>query len=228
MRRAGGSAGALHGGGAVTAGKPAPWTPPAPLPSRYETARLVLRWWAADDADGMLAAIEADRSALLPWLPWVRTDNHSVAECTYNIERFRRTREQSASTPVDFAIGLFDRRSGEPVGGSGFHRIDVETHQAEIGYWVRGDRHRSGLATEATAAMLTWGFAPASARGWGFRRIEIRCAASNVGSRRVPEKLGMRREMTLVQDRWIDGVGFDDTVGFALLADEWNGSTASL
>jgi len=206
----------------VSVSKPPEWTPPRPLPTPYETPRIVIRWWRPDDAAAMLAAIEVDRTALLPWLPWVRADNHTVAECVYNIERFRRTREQKESTPVDFAVGLFDHDSGEPIGGSGFHRIDIETHQAEIGYWVRGDRHRQGLGTEATAAMLTWGFAPIAEGGWGFRRIEIHCAGSNLGSRRIPEKLGMRLEMTLVRDRWVDGIGYDDTLGFALLATEWN------
>lgn len=194
--------------------KPARWEIPQPLPSNLQTPRMNIRWWVADDAPAMLAAINADRTAMKPWLDWADTDNRTLAECHYNIERYRRTREKGDS--LDFALGLFDRKTGDPVGGTGYHRIDADTHQAEIGYWIRADRQRTGLATEATAAMITWGF-----QVWGFRRIEIRCAADNTASRRVPEKLGLRCEMHLKQHRWVEGVGYTDTLGFAALAEEW-------
>jgi ribosomal-protein-serine acetyltransferase len=176
---------------------------------------MTIRWWVPDDAAAMLAAINADRNAMKPWLDWADTDNRTLAECHYNIERYRRAREKGDS--LDFAFGIFDRTTGDPLGGTSFHRIDADTHQAEVGYWIRGDRQRTGLATEATAAMLTWGF-----QVWGFRRIEIRCAPENIASRRVPEKLGLRREMLLKQHRWTEGIGYTDTLGFAILANEWD------
>src|ERR1043165_4872673 len=99
---------------------PPPWTPPSPLPDRLETPRLVIRFWQPEDAPSMLEAINEDRDSLFPWLPWARTDNRSLAECIFQIERFRRTREQTSPTPPDFAFGLFDRDTGTPVGGTSF------------------------------------------------------------------------------------------------------------
>lgn len=168
----------------------------------------------------MLAAINADRASLQPWLPWAAVDNRSVAECVFNIERFRRAR--SASPPTDFAFGILDAATGEVLGGTGFHKLDFEIGQGEIGYWIRGDRARRGLCTEAVAALITWGLTPQSRGGWGFRRITILCAEPNVASRRVPEKLGLRRELSIRGDRWVEGLGFVGTLGWGVLADEWD------
>lgn len=199
---------------------PLPWFAPSPLPSRLETPRLVLRYWEHSDAPAVFKAIEAGRGTLLPWLPWALTDNRSVEECLFNIERFRRDRERPGAN--DFVIGIFDRATGEPIGGTGFHRLKPEAQQAEIGYWVRGDRRRRGLCSEALSHLLSWGFTEQSRGGWGFRRIEIFCAGRNIASRGVPEKLGLRREVEVRDARWFEGTGWDDTLGWGVLAREWD------
>lgn len=168
----------------------------------------------------MFAAIDADRTSLLPWLPWAATDNRNVSECLFHIERFRRTREGTGAT--DFALGLFDAGTGEVVGGIGFHRIDAEIAQGEIGYWIRGDQARRGLCTEAVAALISAGLTPQREGGWGFRRVTIMCAEPNVASRRVPEKLGLPLEVSTRGDRWIDGLGFTGTLSWGVLREEWD------
>jgi RimJ/RimL family protein N-acetyltransferase len=149
-------------------------------------------------------------------------DNRDVAECVYHVERFRRTREERLETPTSFNMGIFDRASGDVLGGIGYNRIQPETAQAEVGYWVRPDRQRQGLCTEAVSEMVTWGFAPQSECGWGFRRITILCAQKNLASRRVPEKLGIPLELRARHERWLEGEGWADTLGFGLCADEWD------
>jgi ribosomal-protein-serine acetyltransferase len=210
---------ALHQDTTGTLAKPPNWSPPQPLPAPIETERLVLRFYEASDADAMLAALNADRASLLPWLPWVSVDNRNVAECVYHIERFRRVRDEG--TP-EYAMGIFDRETFELVGGTGFHRVSADIGQAEIGYWIRGDRARRGLCTEAVAALISAGLTPKDRGGWGFRRITIVCAEPNAASRRVPEKLGLRLELRAKADRWIDGLGFVDTLGWGVTADEWD------
>lgn len=201
---------------------PAPWSPPTPLPGRHETPRLVLRWWTSDDAAPMLAALNHERSTHLPWLPWVAADNRSIAECIFNIERFRRERDRPTPTPEDFTLGIFDRASGAVVGGTGLVRVRHTIHEAELGYWIRADRRCEGLCTEAVAGLLSWAFTPQRSGGWGLRRVHIRCSAKNAASARVPEKLGLRREACFAGDRWTDGIGWDDTLVYAVLASEWD------
>ena len=198
---------------------PPPWSPPPALPARWDTERLTARYWEPGDAPGLFAALEVDRASFLPWLPWVRTGNRDIGECLASIERFRATRSDPSSG--DYVIGLFDRRTGVPVGGTGYHRIDFSSHTAEVGYWVRADRRREGLCTEAVAGLLTWAFTPQHAGGWGFRRIVIFGAGANEPSRRVAERLGLRREVCAPAARWTDGLGWDDTIGWGVLAEEW-------
>lgn len=200
---------------------PQPWAPPRPLPGLYRTSRLTLRFYELSDAESMLAAIDMDRPSLIPWLPWARTDNRNLAECIYTIERFRRGREQLSPSPREFGIGIFDAGTDRIAGGTGFHRIRHETSEAEIGYWIRPDLRKQGLCTEAVRAMISWGFTPQPA-GWGFRRITIFCSAGNAASRRVPQKIGLRQEVHARGDRWTEGVGYEDTLGWGVLADEWD------
>jgi RimJ/RimL family protein N-acetyltransferase len=202
---------------------PAPWTPPgSSLKASFELEGITLRYWTADDAPGILEALRTDRASYLPWLPWVAIDNRNLAEVTFNVERFRRDRERIAPVPDDFVLGIFDSLSGEPLGGTGFHRIRHAWHEAEVGYWVRADRRGLGVCTRATRAALSWGFTPQRDGGWGFRRVKICCASANAASRRVPEKIGLRLESHVKAERWLDGMGWSDSLQFGVLSSEWD------
>jgi len=185
-----------------------------------ETDRLVIRYWQAEDAPGMLEALSVERALFLPWLPWTLVDNRTLVECIYQIEKNRREREAPATDNV--VLGFFDRKTGEAVGGTGFHRMSHPWHTAEIGYWVRADRRGQGLCTEAVRAVISWGFRAQAEGGWGFRRMTIFCASLNLASQRVPEKLGLRRELHAHGERWIDGIGWSDSLGWGVLAEEWD------
>ncbi len=201
---------------------PAPWKPPSPLPVERRTARLVLRYFVPEDAEKLIAALNIERHTYLPWLPWVATDNRDVAEAIFSCVRFRRERERESPTPDNFVVGIFDRATGDVIGGTGLHRVVHAQHEAEIGYWVRADRRGQGLCTEATAGMISWGLTPQSEGGWGFHRVHIRVAGTNAASRRVPEKLGLNKDARLRGDRWVPHVGWDDTLVWSALAEEWD------
>jgi RimJ/RimL family protein N-acetyltransferase len=206
------------------AAAPAPWRAPDPLPGSFDTARLRLRFWRPDDAAAMLEAIDVDRGSLLPWLPWARVDNRTVEDCAAAIERQRGKRERTDPPADDFTIAMFDRATGAVVGGTGLHRVNHGAHEAEIGYWVRADRRCEGLCAEAVSGLITWAFSPPSAGGWGLRRVHIRCAGGNEASQRVAMKLGLRLEGRLRLDRWVDGRGWDDTLVWGVLEEEWDGA----
>lgn len=198
---------------------PAPWKAPRPLPAECRTPRLILRFWRPEDAAGMLTALEVDRASFLPWLPWVAVDNRTLPECIYQIEKLRR---ESEAGDGNFVLGIFDRASGEAVGGTGLHRIEPECHQAEIGYWMRADRRGQGMCTEAVAHLISWGFLEQERGGWGLRRIEIFCAAANAASQRVPRKLGLTQDVARRKHRFVPAVGWDDTLGWGVLRGEWD------
>lgn len=199
---------------------PAPWTSPSPLPEAFHTDRLTIRFYQASDAAAFYEMIAGSRTSFQPWLPWAASEHLAPEQSVYFIEKFRRDRIEPAAT--DFTMGIFDRKTGVPLGGTGLHRIVPNTHEGEIGYYVRADAQNKGICTEATRGLITWAFTPQDKGGWGLRRIHIRCAARNLASQRVPRKIGLREEARLVQERWVPGMGWDDTLVWGVMADEWN------
>lgn len=198
---------------------PAPWAPPAPLPLSYRTARLLARPFVHADAPAILDAVESSRDSLLPWMPWAATDNRSIPECHYTVERFARGHAEPL--PAMVVLGFFDAATGTLAGGGGLHHFHPPSHAAEIGYWIRADRRRQGLCTEGVAGLLDLCFAPQAGGGWGLRRIEIRCAGGNIASAAVARRLGLREEARLRQHRWLHGRGWEDELAFGVLRDEW-------
>jgi RimJ/RimL family protein N-acetyltransferase len=174
-------------------------------------------WYRAEDAWSLWRAVEASRKTLVPWLPWAADGHRTPEDSLAVIDRFARDR--AFPEGLDFVMGIFDRRSGEVVGGTGLHRIQPETADAEIGYWVREDRRGEGLCTEAVGALVT-----AALSAWGFRRVRVCCSDRNVPSRRVPERLGLRLECEEREARFVDGIGWTGSLAYAVLASEWDGA----
>lgn len=202
---------------------PDPWRAPTPLPADLETDSLIVRLWRPGDGPALFEAVDADRSALLPWMVWALKDHRTVEESIYYVQSQVRQAASPGCTHYDF--GIFDRASGRCLGGGGFARIQPNLREAEIGYWIRGNAHGRGHCTEAIGALITRGFETTEQGGWGFRRIVIHCLSNNVGSRRVCEKLGLRLEVQAKEARYLaDDTGgrYYDLLGFAVLASEWD------
>jgi ribosomal-protein-serine acetyltransferase len=206
--------------------KPEPWYAPVPPPAYLETPRLIIRFYQDTDAPALFRAVDESRASLLPWLPWAASQHLSVESSLECVRRFGQAREEYTAPENNavfgFIMGVFEKVSGELVGGTGFNRIDFETADAETGYWVVARQRGKGIATEATSAALSWGFTPQAEGGWEFRRIRIVAAAANGASCAVPHKLGLREECRFVKHRWVPGMGWQDTVSWGVLAEEWD------
>jgi RimJ/RimL family protein N-acetyltransferase len=93
--------------------------------------------------------------------------------------------------------------------------LNREHRQGEIGFVINPDHHGNGFATEAADEALRLGFT-----GLGLHRIIGRLDGRNLGSARVLDKLGMRREAHFVHDEFFKGEWSDQLV-YAILDDEW-------
>ncbi|MBV1859476.1 MAG: GNAT family N-acetyltransferase [Nannocystaceae bacterium] len=201
------------------------WAAPSPLPGPVLTERLEIRRYKTGDGPALFEAVDRDRKALLPWLPWAAFAHRTEAD-TFAFLRDCRRGYASIDAP-DFAMGVFRRSDGELVGGTGLHAPVPQARQAEIGYWLAPDERAQGLCSEATAGLISAAFTPVGDGGWELRRIVIRCAALNVRSVRVCERLGLRREAVHIADRWFEGsenipAGYIDSHTYAVLDHEWN------
>lgn len=141
-------------------------------------AGLVLRRWRADDAAGLLAALERSLPELRRFMPWAIEEP--------SLETVGAYLAHSWEPPATFGFGLFDP-AGEVVGGFGLHGRRGPGI-LEIGYWVRSDRTGRGYATAAAGALADAGLDAFRAAF----RVEIRCDEANAASAAVAAKLGFQ------------------------------------
>jgi RimJ/RimL family protein N-acetyltransferase len=114
---------------------------------------------------------------------------------------------------VTLAIELVEEQRF--VGGIRLDERDVVHRAADFGYTVDRAYWNRGIATEAARGLLDTAFGTL-----GYHRVWATCDTRNLASRRVLEKLGLRREGELRQDTIRRGA-WADTYLYAILKDEW-------
>lgn len=119
----------------------------------------------------------------------------------------------------DLVLTLTDDR---PAGRITVTDVDRLTHQAGVEIHLDPAHRRRGLATEALRHLVTVLLTPQDMGGWGLRRLTFTAAASNTAAVGLARTLRLRREVRARQDRWTKGVGLDDTLGWAVVVDEWD------
>ena len=105
--------------------------------------------------------------------------------------------------------------TGELVGDISLLWASEAHRQGELGFVFHPAHHGVGYATEASGPILAFAF-----ETLGLHRVVGRLEPRNLGSARVLEKLGMRREAHLVENEWVKGEWQSELV-YALLEREW-------
>ncbi len=183
------------------------------LEQPVRTERLLLRTLRPGDAD----AIHAYRSLpeVARYVPFEPMSPELIAERLQGF--WARTRANGEGEGI--VVGFERVDTGELVGDLALMLVSDEHRGGEIG-WVLNPGHGGhGYATEAARAGLGLMFAA------GLHRVVARVDARNGPSLRLCERLGMRREATLVANEWFKGE-WSDEVDFALLEDEWSERSA--
>ena len=185
---------------------------PDQLPLPVRTDRLLLR--ASTPADVETTWSFRRLPEVAEWL----------SELPPDLEAYRAR----FTAPERLATTLVVEHEGEVVGDLMLKREDAwaqkevadDAHlvQAELG-WVIDPRHAGrGFATEAARELMRLCF-----EDLGVRRVVAYCFADNAPSWRLMERLGMRRETYAVKESLHRGRGWVDSLGYALLAEEWHG-----
>lgn len=150
--------------------------------------------------------IYAEDDEVHRYLIWQRDDPEDTRAF---IARAAETALADPRTDHQLAI----EHGGEMIGGI---RLGiVQPWFASIGYVLRRDHWGRGLVTEAAGLVVGFGF-----RTLGLHRIFAQCDVENVGSYRVMEKIGMRREGLLRENLKIAG-RYRDSYIYAILEQEW-------
>src|SRR3954452_4402803 len=197
-------------------GADGPVEPPEPAMSRpLRTDRLILRPATVDDA---APTWEFRRLASVnEWLTGCPADFDGYQALFADPDRLASTVVVELPTEAGTAVigDLMLRRD------DAWAQLDVADQargtQAELG-WVLDPAHTGrGYATEAVRELLRHCF-----EDLGVHRVSANCFLANDTSWRLMERVGMRRELHAVREslhrsgRWLD------TVGYAMLQDEWS------
>ena len=101
------------------------------------------------------------------------------------------------------------------IGNCGIRKQNAYIQVADLGYEVDRRYWGHGYATEASRALLDFGF-----KQLGLHRIWAYCLEENVASARVLEKVGMRYEGRQRESEWMKNRWWN-TLHYAMLDHEW-------
>jgi len=151
-----------------------------------ETHRLRLRALRPDDLDA-LQGIFGDPRVMA-----------GFDSCPFEEDQTRSWLIRALDHWERHGIGLFavlDKTANVLIGDCGLELIDLDGEQvAELGYDLRSDHWGRGLATEAAAAVRDHAF-----EVLGLPRVVSLIRVGNSASRRVAEKIGLRRQRDLTR-----------------------------
>jgi ribosomal-protein-alanine N-acetyltransferase len=185
--------------------------PPAPPPP-FRTERLILRDFRPDD----LAAVheygsDPEVARYMDWGPNTPEVSAAFLEQTLKVQGERLPGVLNLAVEV-----VADRRM---IGATRFEVKDERNRTADLGYSIHRAYWGRGLVTEATRELLRIAF-----EVMDLHRVFATCDARNVGSYRVMEKVGMRREGVLRKGT-LRKDGWRDTLLYAILAEDWRASS---
>jgi RimJ/RimL family protein N-acetyltransferase len=192
-------------------------TNPPVLERPLHTERLTLRPATVDDIE--------------PTWKFRRLDsvNDWLTGCPADLDGYRKLFSEHARLATTGIVALGHDDTAPIIGDFMLRREDAWAQldvadqargtQAELG-WVLDPVHTGhGYATEAVRELLRYCF-----QDLGVRRVTANCFLDNDTSWRLMERVGMRRELHAVGEslhrsgRWLD------TLGYAILDEEWSPS----
>ena len=173
-----------------------------------ETPRLILRDIRdADYDDCHEYATDPEVIRYMNWGP----NTHAITRKV--IDGWLKDQRKWPRAVVNMAVE--HRADAKMIGALRFAVLDRASGTCDFGYSFNRRYWNQGLATEAVTALL-----PIAFDTLGMHRMVATCDARNIGSWRVMEKLGMRREALFHRDVKAHD-GWRDSYLYALLAEEW-------
>ncbi|WP_350348170.1 GNAT family protein [Agromyces sp. G08B096] len=159
---------------------------------------------------------------VLRYIPWPERSEEEAYEHTRTRAGMRRL--VAAGDGVILAMELVGEPSVAADQAAGRNRVvgdvmlrvsNAEHAQLEIGWVLHPAFQGRGLAAEAAGAALAFAFERLRPH-----RVQAILDARNTASARLCERLGMRREATILEEEFHDGA-WEDTAIYGILAREW-------
>lgn len=150
-----------------------------------ETKRLVLRRFEYTDNEAMLKNWVADEKIQSLYSEPVYS---TKAEVKGLLDKYIGSYEREDY----YRWAVIEKASGECIGQIAYFLVDSKNHFAEIEYCIGAEFQCKGYATEATKAVIAFGF-----KEMNLHKVQICTKTINAPSKRVIEKCGFTYEGTL-------------------------------
>lgn len=173
-----------------------------------ETKRLILRPFAYSDSASMLKNWIADERVQFMYAEPVYTTEEAVKEL---LDKYIGSYEKEDA----YRWAIIEKESGECIGQIAYFLVDSKNHFAEIEYCIGVDFQRKGYATEATQAIIGYGFEQIN-----LHKVQICVRPSNTPSKQVIEKCGFTYEGTLRDYFFMNG-SYEGRMYYSILRDEY-------
>jgi len=175
---------------------------------KIETERLILRRFRYTDDDAMLKYWISDPKIQSLYSEPVYCTKQEVKEL---LDHYINSYEKNDY--YRWAITL--KETDECIGQIAYFLVDHHNHFAEIEYCIGSLFQRKGFATEATKAVIQYGFDQIN-----LHKVQICHKSINLPSRKVIEKCGFTYEGTLRDFFYQDGK-YIDRLYYSMLRDEF-------
>ena len=139
---------------------------------------IELKQLEQSDSRDIFKTIDSQREYLGKWLPFV--------EFTKEISDTEKFVDSVVNAPEDkFEYVFAIRKQNKFIGLIGFKDTDKLNKKTEIGYWLSEKYQKQGIVTKSVESLCDFAF-----NKQGINRIQIKCAAENKPSIKIPQKLG--------------------------------------
>jgi len=152
---------------------------------------LELRLIRPDDAKELFALVDAHRSRLREWLPWVDATRKPADTGKYIAAALRENDATRA-----FTCGIWS--NGRLVGIIGHNRIDWANRIGFPAYWLAPAGEGRGIMTRCCRVVIDHAFGELR-----LGRLVLAVATDNLRAQRIPEKLGFVKVSTLRKAEWL-------------------------
>ena len=140
-----------------------------------------LRPFTRQDIDEFTHAVNESLSSLKPWMAWAHDDYRSDEAASWiDFTELQRSKGEAE----EFAI-VDD--SDRLLGGAGIRFARQPGEFSALGYWVRSDAQRQGVATRAVEQLVKFAFQHPH-----INQLEILAAENNHASRAVALRSGFK------------------------------------
>lgn len=172
---------------------------------------IVLKELSRSDAADIFYTINAERSYLGKWLPFVAYTKQP-ADTDAFVESVIGTPEENR----EFVFVI--RYDDEFAGIIGFKDTDKINRKTEIGYWLSEHFQKKGIITLSLEQLLKLAFEKLD-----INRVQIRCAVGNTASSNIPKRLGFKFEGIEREGELLSSGKYANLEVFSLLKSEFKG-----